>query len=249
VARDFFGSDPEIDQLGEAAVSAIAQLGAEIVEVRFDPSFFDLYVRNALQTLTPVLMYGFRDAFEDYLAQLGPDVPKTVESWLRIYETELRNSPFPPEESRPSQALPVLRAAVAHSAAESEYRQMVEHTLPMLTREKRALFERHGIDALVMPYQPMFAEPIVTPLESHSDPSFVRAAPGSVAPNTIGGYSSEGFPMIVVPMGFGTRGLPMGLAIMGRPYEDGEILGYAYAFEQATMHRRSPSSAPPLPPA
>ena len=34
----------------------------------------------------------------------------------------------------------------------------------MLTREKRAVFEAHRVSALVMPYQPMFAEPIVTPV-------------------------------------------------------------------------------------
>jgi Asp-tRNA(Asn)/Glu-tRNA(Gln) amidotransferase A subunit family amidase len=32
----------------------------------------------------------------------------------------------------------------------------------------------------------------------------------------------------------------MGLAIMGLPCSDGEILGYAYAFEQATKHRKPP---------
>jgi amidase len=62
-----------------------------------------------------------------------------------------------------------------------------------------------------------------------------------VAPNSIAGYGSEGFPMVIVPMGFGTQGLPMGLALMGKPCSDGKILGYAYAYEQATHHRRPPA--------
>jgi amidase len=191
----------------------------------------------------PILMYGFRDGFESYLAGLDADVPKTVEEWAKAYSTELRNSLFPPEEARPSQALLVLKEALNHSSADEGYRRMIEHTLPMLTLTKKKLFQEFSIAAMIMPYQPNFAEPIVTPKEVNTDPSFVPAPPSIVAPNSIAGYGSEGFPMVIVPMGFGSAGLPMGLAIMGQPYSDGEILGYAYAFEQATKHRRPPHLA------
>lgn len=70
-----------------------------------------------------------------------------------------------------------------HSAADPEHREMVEKILPMLTSEKRAYFERHAIDVLVMPYQLGFAEPIVTPIESNSDPRFVEPPPSLMAPN------------------------------------------------------------------
>jgi amidase len=245
VGRDYFGGDPEIDALAQAAVAKMRALGAEVVDVRFDPVFFERYVQNALRDVMPVLMYPFREVFEAYLATLAPDVPKTVAEWVRLYEGEIAASAFPPERARPSQAILVLKEALAHSSAEPAYRKMVEETLPMLTREKRALFDRHGVDAIVMPYQPMFAEPIVTPVEEQKDPAFVPA-PGKVAPNAIAGYGSEGFPMVVVPMGFGTLGLPMGLGILGRPYDDGRILGYAYAYEQATRHRRPPALTRPL---
>lgn len=239
VARDFFGGDPEIDRLAETACQDMRTLGARLVDVRFPADFFRRYVQDALTHLTPILMYPFREKFEAYLATLADDVPRTVAEWLRRYETEVSASPYPPERARPAQAINVLQEALLHSAAEPEYQAMVSETLPMLTREKLALFSAHRVDALVMPYQPMFAEPIVTPIEEQVDPRFVPA-PGKVAPNTIAGYGSEGFPMAVVPMGFGSLGLPMGLAIMGRPYSDGQILGLAYAYEQATRHRRPP---------
>lgn len=245
VARDFFGGDPEIDKLAEDAIEQIKALGAEVVDVQFDKAFYETYVQNALQNLTPILMYPFKEVFEAYLATQGPDVPKTVEEWITIYENEIASSAFPPETARPFQALPILKESLKHSSADPEYRRMVNETLPMLTREKRALFDSFEVDALIMPYQPTFADPIVTPIEQQSDAAFVPA-PGKVGPNSIGGYGSEGFPMVIVPMGFGTQGLPMGLAIMGRPYSDGEILGYAYAYEQASHHRRAPGVAPPL---
>lgn len=56
-----------------------------------------------------------------------------------------------------------------------------------------------------------------------------------------------GFPAITVPMGY-TRGgrLPAGMTIYGRPWSEAKLLRYAYAFEQATRHRRPPDAAPPL---
>jgi amidase len=49
-----------------------------------------------------------------------------------------------------------------------------------------------------------------------------------------------GVPAIVVPGGFYPSGLPFGLEISARPWRDGDLLGYAYAYEQATHHRHPP---------
>src|SRR5205807_7842296 len=58
---------------------------------------------------------------------------------------------------------------------------------------------------------------------------------------------TTGFPAINVPMGF-TRGgtLPAGMTIYGRAWSEPKLLKLAYAYEQATRHRRGPSRpAPP----
>jgi Asp-tRNA(Asn)/Glu-tRNA(Gln) amidotransferase A subunit family amidase len=49
-----------------------------------------------------------------------------------------------------------------------------------------------------------------------------------------------GVPAIVVVGGNYPRGLPFGLEISTRPWLDGDLIGYAYAYEQATHHRRPP---------
>ena len=51
-------------------------------------------------------------------------------------------------------------------------------------------------------------------------------------------------PTVVVPAGFTTDGLPAGISFLGRPYEDGRMIRLAYAYEQATHHRRAPESTP-----
>ena len=49
-----------------------------------------------------------------------------------------------------------------------------------------------------------------------------------------------GVPAVVVPGGFYPSGLPFGLEISTRRWRDGDLLGWAYAYEQATHHRRPP---------
>jgi amidase len=54
------------------------------------------------------------------------------------------------------------------------------------------------------------------------------------------------FPAISVPAGFTEDDLPVGLELMGREFSEGMLLGFAYAYEQATKHRQPPATTPPL---
>jgi len=49
-----------------------------------------------------------------------------------------------------------------------------------------------------------------------------------------------GVPAVVVVGGFYDSGLPFGMEFSGKPFRDGDLLGYAYAWEQATHHRHPP---------
>ena len=53
-------------------------------------------------------------------------------------------------------------------------------------------------------------------------------------------------PSVVVPAGFTRDHLPAGITFLGRPYDDGNMIKFAYAYEQATKHRQPPSSVTPL---
>ncbi|MDR3419367.1 MAG: amidase family protein [Nevskia sp.] len=56
------------------------------------------------------------------------------------------------------------------------------------------------------------------------------------------------WPALSVPNGYLGEGLPVGLQILGRAWDESRIIGYAYAYEQATHHRRPPPTVPPLGP-
>ena len=53
-----------------------------------------------------------------------------------------------------------------------------------------------------------------------------------------------GFPAITVPMGYVLDGLPTGLQIYGDAWSEPTLIEVAYAYEQATQHRRPPPTTP-----
>ena len=53
-------------------------------------------------------------------------------------------------------------------------------------------------------------------------------------------------PSIVVPAGFTPANLPAGITFLGRPYDDARMIQLAYAYEQATRHRKPAPSVTPL---
>ena len=58
--------------------------------------------------------------------------------------------------------------------------------------------------------------------------------------------ANSGLPAITVPGGFTQDGLPVGIELLGRAWSEPELIKLAYAYEQATRHRRSPDSTPAL---
>lgn len=63
----------------------------------------------------------------------------------------------------------------------------------------------------------------------------------SGGPHSATGWVNRiGVPSVVVPGGFYPSGLPFGLELSAARWKDGDLLGWAYSYEQATKHRRPP---------
>ena len=74
-----------------------------------------------------------------------------------------------------------------------------------------------------------------SPETSHIAAAITTAA---AAPSLI----CDEFPAVTVPGGW-VEGMPVGLELLARPWEDTQLLGLAHAFEQATRFRRPPGTA------
>ena len=93
-----------------------------------------------------------------------------------------------------------------------------------------ALMAKHNLDAIVAPTGGP-AWPIDLINGDHD-------TGGSSGPAAIAGY-----PNITVPMGF-VFGLPVGISFFGRAWSEAMLIKLAYAFEQATKHRKLPRFLP-----
>jgi aspartyl-tRNA(Asn)/glutamyl-tRNA(Gln) amidotransferase subunit A len=104
--------------------------------------------------------------------------------------------------------------------------------LALLRRTSGKIFE--SVDALVTPTKPI-------PPPAISDPHADDILP--TVRNT-SAFNVYGWPAISVPCGFTSKGLPIGLQIVGPPGNDSVVLQLAHAYEQATeWHKRRPALA------
>ena len=85
---------------------------------------------------------------------------------------------------------------------------------------------------------------ISTPTMANPPGRFDELDPGGHArgPNFASPFNMTGMPAISVPSGFTPSGLPVGLQLAGKPFDEPTVLRSAYAYQQATAwHTRRPS--------
>ena len=103
----------------------------------------------------------------------------------------------------------------------------------MIGRLVRQVMDKHVLDALVFPTSKCPA----MPLPNVEDDGYVcgNAEDGS------GLASLSGYPSIAVPAGFTSDGLPISVSFLGLSFNEPQLIKMAYAYEQATHHRKPPA--------
>jgi len=95
-----------------------------------------------------------------------------------------------------------------------------------------------GLDALIFPTTPAPAPRIDEDPEMELNGTMVSLFLTNIR-NTLP-LSIVGYPAISVPAGYGKTGLPIGLQIVARPWEEARLFSMAHAFEEATKARKAP---------
>ena len=219
VARKrYFGYSPVTDRLIDDAIAAMKAQGATIV----DPA--DIPTAARLDDCEfEILLYEFKADLNKYLAARGASARVRSLTDLIAFNTRERDREMPYFEQEI-----LVRAEKKGPLTTPAYRQA---RATCRTRSRTL-----GIDAVIAKFR---VDAIVAPTGSPAwttdlinGDHFLGA---SSTPAAVAGY-----PSITVPAGF-VRGLPVGISFIGPAWSEAKLIGLAYAYEQATKHRKPPA--------
>ena len=221
VLRQAMGFHPDVDAALEAALSAIAAQGGEVVDVtvatykEWDDAEFE------------VLLYEFKDGLNAYLSR--SDAPHPSLEALMAWNT-----------ANADRAMPIFGQEIFDQAqkkgplTEAAYRTARDTARRLAGRDGLlAVLDQSRLDAVIAPSTSP-AWPTDHVLGDH----FVGAGYGMAAVART--------PSLTIPIG-DTRGLPFGLTLMGRPYSEPQLIAFGYALEQLTRARKAPTYPATLP--
>jgi amidase len=217
VVRKLFGFNDAVDKLMNEAIAEMKCQGAEVI----DPVEIEtLGIFGKTEDL--VLKYEFKADLNAYLAALGPDAPMHTLADLIAFNEKNKDKEMPyfgqelfteSEEKGP--------------LTSKEYLDALENNRKLARTEGiDATMDKFKLDALIAPTGgPAWTTDLVNGDHDTSGSSSLAAV--------------AGYPDITVPAG-SVFGLPVGISFFGRAWSEPTLLKLAYAFEQATRHRRQP---------
>ena len=225
VVRQAMGYHPDVDASMTKAIDAIKAAGAEVIDVKIptynawnDPEF-------------AVLLYEFKDGLNTYLKTSGSSHAslEALIAWNKANEKQVMPL-FGQEIFEQAQAKGPLTDAAYVKARDTARRLAGKNGLIAALDGNKISGVK--LDALIAPSLSP-AWPTDHVLGDH----FVGAGYGMAA--------VAGTPSLTVPIG-DSHGLPLGITFMGRPYSEGDLIGFGFALEQATKARQAPQYTPTL---
>lgn len=219
IARFNAAEFAKVAPLFERAIADLRAQGAVIVDSLRTPTVPGSRVGNDFET---------EQATDGYLAQ-HPNAPyKTLKEILLAGEVN-------PWRARALIEYVGRTTDEAGYGAVMRYREALRVAMLKLMADER-------LDAVI--YATYDAPPSVIASDVLTNP---RPDDGYGRGDNRGLSPSLAWPAISVPMGFSPDSLPAGLEFLGKPFTESQLLGFAYAYEQATKHRRAPGTTPALP--
>jgi aspartyl-tRNA(Asn)/glutamyl-tRNA(Gln) amidotransferase subunit A len=230
VPREYFvaGIEPQVEAAVRAAIETLVDLGARVVEVSLPNTEYALpvyYLVAPAEASANLARYdGMRFGLSLREGEAGG--PAGQDLWETYCRT--RGQGFGPEVKRR-----IMLGTYALSAGYYDaYYLRASQVRTLIRRDfDRAL---ESCDVLVAPTTPRTAfklgEKVDDPLQMYLEDIYTLA------------LSLAGLPGLSLPCGFDTAGLPIGLQIMGRAFDEATVLRVAYAYERASdWHTKRPA--------
>ena len=225
VVRDkLFGYSAAADRLADAAIARMKELGATIVDPVKIPTL-GKFGDNEFE----VLLFEFKADLNKYLTWLGPASPVHSLKELLAFNS-----------AHAEQELPYFGQEILTMADKKGPLTDPKYKAALASNRQRAralgidaAMTTHKLDALV---SPTGGVPWLIDLVNGDSSGGNAEAPSTIT-------SVAGYPHITVPAGY-FRGLPLGVSFFGRAWSEPTLIKLAYAYEQATKHRKPPAFAP-----
>jgi Asp-tRNA(Asn)/Glu-tRNA(Gln) amidotransferase A subunit family amidase len=215
-------ADPEVIKVFEKALADLARQGAVIV----DPFAVDNFAEHLEGDY---FCARFRYDMQVYLTSLGAAAP------IRdVMEVRARGDYSPYIESR-LDYFGNYPADIAPAELDPPCAEFPHHPgRQAYLEDVLTAMDEAEVDAVVYPSWTNPPARLDKAIEDYRGDNSQLVAPAT------------GLPAVTVPMGYSYGRFPAGLQILGRPYSEGLLFGLAYAYEQATRHRRPPEGFPGL---
>jgi aspartyl-tRNA(Asn)/glutamyl-tRNA(Gln) amidotransferase subunit A len=223
IPREYFieGIDPEVEQSVRDAVKALEAAGAVTQDISLPHSAYGVAVYYILAP---------SEASSNLARYDGIKYGYRTPEWsnLRDMYMRTRDEGFGTEVKRR-----IMLGTYALSAGYYDaYYKKAQQVRTLILRDFEEAFRQ--VDAIVAPTAPTPAFKIG---EKTSDPLQMYLSDVFTIP-----VNMAGIPGISIPCGFSSTGLPIGLQVIGKPFDEGTVLQVAHAFEQQTgYHLGKPS--------
>jgi aspartyl-tRNA(Asn)/glutamyl-tRNA(Gln) amidotransferase subunit A len=210
-------------------MKAIEQLRAAGAEVVMDDTFMTDSFAKAVREINT---RGYRrDGTDQWLAEFGPAEYRSSAAYEQAVGTPLPATITgitpPGAPANPSRPPAPQVALKSDPNADSTYFAPRARALAIYLAE----LDRLHLDGAVYPSAQM----------PPPDETMPQNGQLSTGPHSSTGWNNNiGVPAAVLPAGYYDSGLPFGLEFSARPWKDGDLLGWAYAYEQATHLRKPP---------
>jgi aspartyl-tRNA(Asn)/glutamyl-tRNA(Gln) amidotransferase subunit A len=214
------GLDPDVQRAMAAAIETVRALGAETVDVSLPHTEYAVAVyyviapSEASSNLARYdgVKYGMRD--------------KNQNDMIKMYRST-RSHGFGPEVQRRI----VIGTYCLSAGYYDAYYGKASQVRTLITEDFAKAFEK--CDVLLCPVAPTPAfkigEKVDDPLTMYLSDIFTISA------------NLAGIPGMSIPCGFSKQGLPIGLQLMGKHFNEETLFKVAYNFEQATdFHKKKP---------
>lgn len=208
------GRQEEVVALYQKEIEQLKKMGATIVPIELVKETSPLG-----ESEFQVLLYEYKDGLNKYLS--------TVKNGVKSMGELIAYNKKHAEKTMPYFKQELLEMSHAKGNLSSEEYK----TALAKSTSARGIIDRtmqaNQLDAIVgTSYGPAHC---IDWVNGDQDPGFYFCPPAAMA----------GYPHITVPMG-DIHGLPVGLSFVASAYQEGTIIGMAYAYEQATKHRKIP---------